>query len=61
MNKKKYITRQLVVSCTPDKSFYVGEYGTYIQAILESVAQSLGVKYLSEKQTARVFAIREAN
>ena len=63
MNKKKYITRQLVASCTPNQSFYAGEYCTYVEAILRSIANSLDVKHLSENQVERVFkvlATREA-
>jgi hypothetical protein len=50
---RKNITRQLVASCTPDKSFYIGEYATWVRAIIDNVEKSIG-KPLTPKQVERI-------
>jgi hypothetical protein len=54
MKNRKNITDKLIADCTPNKSFYIGEYTTWIQAIIENLEKSIG-KPLTEKQLHRVF------
>lgn len=51
---RKNLTASLIASCTPDKSFYIGEYSAYIRCVLYNIEKSLG-RELTRKQMERVF------